>query len=49
MADDRLIEDASAIADRRPVTMSSSTESIRILDRLARMFGASPSHQKEDA
>src|SRR5258705_3789962 len=48
MADDRLIDDASAIADRRPATTSSSSEGIRLLDRLARLFGAPPAHKKEN-
>lgn len=47
MVDDRLIDDASAIADRRPATTLSSSEGIRLLDRLARLFGAPPAHKKE--
>ncbi|HKW15478.1 MAG TPA: FG-GAP-like repeat-containing protein [Candidatus Krumholzibacteria bacterium] len=48
MDDDRLIDDAFAIADRRPVATTSSSESIRILDRLARLFGRPPAGKKED-
>src|SRR5215475_6438279 len=48
MNDDRLIDEASAIADRRPATTSSSPRGIRILDHLGRMFATPSSHQKQD-
>ena len=47
MDDDRLIDDALAIADRRPAATASKSESMRVLDRLARLFGAPPAHKKE--
>ena len=40
MDDEPLIEEASAIVDRRPVSTTSPSEGIRLLDRLARLFGA---------
>ncbi|HET6462438.1 MAG TPA: hypothetical protein VFH33_01455, partial [Candidatus Krumholzibacteria bacterium] len=46
MADERLIEEAAAISDRRPAATSSSSEGIRLLDRLARLFGTSSSKQE---
>jgi len=51
MLDDRLIEEASGVADRRPATTASTSEGIRLLDRIGRMFatapGASPGSEHE--
>jgi hypothetical protein len=40
MADEPLIEEALAIADRRPASTTSRSGGIRLLDRLARLFGS---------
>src|SRR5262249_46921184 len=45
--DDRLIDEASAIADRRPAATTSSSRAIRIIDHLARLFGTPASHKTE--
>jgi hypothetical protein len=47
MDDDRLIDDASAIADRRPAKTTSSSRGIRILDHIGRLFRAPAAGQKE--
>jgi len=51
MLDDRLIGEASDVADRRPATTASTSEGIRLLDRIGRMFatapGASPGSEHE--
>src|SRR5678815_2411853 len=51
MLDDRLIEEASGVAHRRPATTASTSEGIRLLDRIGRMFatapGASPGSEHE--
>ncbi len=49
MVDNRLIDDASAIADRRPAATVSASEGMRLIDRLARLFGAPAAHKKERA
>ncbi len=40
MADNPLHDDAAAIADRRATSTHSTSEGIRLLDRIARVFGA---------
>jgi hypothetical protein len=40
MATDPRYDEAAAIADRRPISTTSESEGIRLLDRLARLFGA---------
>jgi hypothetical protein len=42
MLDDRLIDEASGVADRRPATTASTSEGIRLLDRIGRMFASAP-------
>jgi len=42
MVDDRLIDEASGVADRRPATTASTSEGIRLLDRIGRLFATAP-------
>ncbi len=47
MADEPHLDDASAIADRRPLPTTSESDGIRLLDRLARLFGADREVEKD--
>lgn len=48
MPDHPFLDDAAAIADRRPTSTTSQSDGIRLLDRLARIFGA-PSGEKSES
>jgi hypothetical protein len=42
-------DEAAAIADRRPIATTSDSEGVRLLDRLARLFGAPHETKREPA
>ena len=48
MSDDPQLADAAAIADGRPTSTRATSEGIRLIDRIARVFGAPVRESKRE-